>query len=132
MNDAATRREIGIAAVGAVACALVTTAPILFALDNWGIQDWDHHFVLMEVPRASLLEYFQIPLWNPYSEGGMPMLAHPQSRFLSPFFNEPKMRRTLKKLRLLLAQRREAPTQQPTRPIREEHLEQLKTLGYVE
>jgi hypothetical protein len=41
---------------------------------------------ISEVARKSILEYNQIPLWNPYGFGGYPLLGNPQSRFLSPFF----------------------------------------------
>ena len=66
--------------------AFVYTYPIFLNVENWGIQDWDQHFFYHAVPRASLLEYGQIPLWNPYSMGGAVLLANPQSRVLSPTF----------------------------------------------
>jgi hypothetical protein len=34
----------------------------------------------------TILEYRQVPLWNPYYCGGTVLLANPQSRFLSPSF----------------------------------------------
>ena len=48
--------------------------------------DWDHHFIYRAVPRDTLLRFHQFPLWNPYEYGGMPLLAHPESSFLSPAF----------------------------------------------
>ena len=54
--------------------------------DYWGIRDWDYHQFINAVPRQTILEYGQIPLWNPYQCGGNVMLANPQSGFLSPFF----------------------------------------------
>ncbi|MEW5956862.1 MAG: hypothetical protein AB1801_03995 [Chloroflexota bacterium] len=66
--------------------ALAHTLPIFHQIENWGIQDWDQHLFFHGVPRVTVLEYRQFPLWNPYYVGGAVMLANPQSRFLSPTF----------------------------------------------
>ena len=66
--------------------ALLYTLPIFKDINNWGIQDWDQHLFFHGVPRQTLVEFRQIPLWNPYYVGGTVMLANPQSRFLSPSF----------------------------------------------
>jgi hypothetical protein len=66
--------------------AFIFTLPIFFQLSNWGILDWDQHLFYHAVPRVSLLEYGQFPLWNPYYCGGTVLLANPQSRLLSPSF----------------------------------------------
>lgn len=66
--------------------ALAATWPIFTRMDYWGIQDWDQHMFYHAVPRATVLEYGQVPLWNPYYVGGTVMLANPQSRLLSPSF----------------------------------------------
>jgi len=60
--------------------------PIFENFDKWGIHDWDQHQFYNGVPRKTILEYNQIPLWNPYYCGGNVMLANPQSGFLSPFY----------------------------------------------
>ncbi len=66
--------------------AFVFTLPVFLSFDNWGIQDWDQHLFYHAVPRLTILEYGQFPLWNPYYCGGTVLLANPQSRFLSPSF----------------------------------------------
>jgi hypothetical protein len=66
------------------ALSLICTGPILTHIDYWGPQDWDQHLVYNAVPVRTLLEFHQLPLWNPYMCGGLPMLANPQSRCLSP------------------------------------------------
>lgn len=38
------------------------------------------------VPKQSILEFKQFPLWNPYYCGGNAALANPQSSFLNPLF----------------------------------------------
>ncbi|MBI2188497.1 MAG: hypothetical protein HYU37_15465 [Acidobacteria bacterium] len=48
--------------------------------------DWDQHQLYHWVPYETVRTYGQIPLWNPFECGGMPMLANPQSRWWSPFF----------------------------------------------
>ncbi len=60
--------------------------PIAMSGDRWGIWDWDHHLAFAEVERSALLEYFTLPLWNPYIAGGTVGLQHPLSSFLSPDF----------------------------------------------
>ena len=66
--------------------ALVHTQPLFVNFDNWGIEDWDQHFFYHAVPRATIIQHLQIPLWNPYYCGGAPLLANPQSRVLAPTF----------------------------------------------
>jgi len=66
--------------------SFISVYPIFRNFDNWGVQDWDQHLFYHAVPRASILEYHQFPLWNPYSCGGMVDLANPQSRMLSPTY----------------------------------------------
>jgi len=66
--------------------SLIMFSPILQEFKNWGIGDWDQHIFYHAVPRLTILEYRQIPLWNPYHCGGSPLLAYPQSYLLSPAF----------------------------------------------
>ena len=75
------------AALVSVLLAFAATWPVLLRFDHWGRGDWDQHFFYQAVPRRTLLEYGQWPLWNPWYCGGMVMLANPQSRFLSPTFS---------------------------------------------
>jgi hypothetical protein len=69
-----------------VALSLVFVAPIFRNVHNLGALDWDANLYMHAVPRITILEYAQIPLWNPYEWGGIPMLGSPWSRFLSPSF----------------------------------------------
>lgn len=45
--------------------------------------DWDQVFAYHELQRKIILDFQQLPLWNPYICGGEPWLAHPESDFLS-------------------------------------------------
>lgn len=61
--------------------------PLYSHLEYWGIQDWDAFMTRNSVSWASVIKYGQFPLWNPYSLGGVPHLAHPETNVLSlPFF----------------------------------------------
>ncbi|MBI2188495.1 MAG: hypothetical protein HYU37_15450 [Acidobacteria bacterium] len=61
--------------------------PLLEHFGELGVaSDWDEHQLYHWVPYETVRSYGQIPLWNPFECGGMPMLANPQSRWLSPFF----------------------------------------------
>lgn len=66
--------------------ALAFFLPVLSHFSGWGLYDWDQHLFYNEAPRLSLLHYGQFPLWNAHYCGGSPLLANPQSGFLSPFF----------------------------------------------
>lgn len=60
--------------------------PLYQHLDYWGILDWDAFLFRNSVSRDSLVEFGQLPLWNPYSQGGLPHLAHPETNVFSlPF-----------------------------------------------
>lgn len=67
--------------------AFIFTLPMFINIDNWGGQDWDLHTFFQAVPRRTIVEYHQFPLWNPYHCGGSPLLAYPQSYLLSPIFS---------------------------------------------
>jgi hypothetical protein len=82
-NRAAFGAALGL---GAVALAAVYCHPILKNVTNLGIGDWDYHNLQLEVARKTVVEHFELPLWNPYACGGIPLLAHPLSRVLTPFF----------------------------------------------
>lgn len=68
------------------AVSLAFAYPILQKIGNWGIHDWDQHFMYNAVPKNTILEFKQFPLWSPYYCGGNVMLANPQSSFLNPLF----------------------------------------------
>jgi len=69
-----------------VLLAILFSWPVLENLNYWGIQDWDWFLTQAGLTRESILIYGQLPLWNPYWKGGMPLLAHPESNILSPAF----------------------------------------------
>lgn len=66
--------------------SFVFCLPIFNNFNYWGQMDWDQFTFWNAVPRATILSYHQFPLWNPYSNGGNVMLAHPHSSFLTPFY----------------------------------------------
>jgi len=50
------------------------------------LDDWDFFMLLHWVPYYTVTHFHQLPLWNPYECGGVPMIGNPQSRVLTPFF----------------------------------------------
>ena len=80
------QRNIWFPLIFSTLIALVFTFSIFRNFSYWGIQDWDAHLFYHAVPRHTLIEYHQFPLWNPYNCGGTVMLANPESSFLSPWF----------------------------------------------
>ncbi|MFK7894992.1 MAG: hypothetical protein AB8G23_04100 [Myxococcota bacterium] len=51
---------------------------------NWGFWDWDYQQSLLEATRISLLEFGQLPLWNPYLGGGVPLAGNSLSHGFAP------------------------------------------------
>lgn len=79
------RRPVGIGALY-LALAVVFTSP-LFAFPNaTGWRDWDFHLFLHAAVLKSLVEYGQLPLWNPWQCGGNVLWANPQAAFFSPVY----------------------------------------------
>lgn len=78
--------KFGIIVLVALVTAIFFSWPLIKNIQNWGIQDWDNHYVYAQVPRITILKYFQFPLWNPYHCGGMSEIGNPQNIFFSPAF----------------------------------------------
>jgi len=74
-------------AAGALAFGALFCWPLVRRLGQIGAwNDWDQYLTLHWVPYQTVRQFGEIPFWNPYVCGGMPMLGNPQSRWLSPFF----------------------------------------------
>lgn len=69
-----------------IAGAAVLCAPLFAALDHYGWQDWDQFTFRHETARLAIMRDRQWPVWNPYSNGGTALIAHPHSPALSPWF----------------------------------------------
>ena len=80
-------RECLLVALGSLAFGLFFSYPVLAHFSQAGqVWDWDLFQALAWVSYRSAAHYHQVPLWNPYLCGGMPMLADPSSRIATPFF----------------------------------------------
>jgi len=66
--------------------SIIYAIPIFKNIENWGQMDWDQYTFWHAVPREVIFRYLQLPLWNPYTNGGNVLLAHTHSPFLSPFY----------------------------------------------
>ncbi|MBL8019542.1 MAG: hypothetical protein JNM27_07770 [Leptospirales bacterium] len=51
--------------------------------DSLGLDDWDQHTFYLEAVVRSL-RGLEIPFWNPYYKGGMPIFENPQIRIFTP------------------------------------------------
>ena len=101
------RKEALLLAFGSVVFAFVFAYPLLCdwsylgpGVSGWIAQgprfshlsqypmngDWDSFTQLRWVPYWTLVHFHQLPFWNPYKCGGMPMLANPETSILTPFF----------------------------------------------
>jgi hypothetical protein len=80
-----SRRNVGLLLV-AVLLSFTLTHGVFRNFDRVGIQDWDQHLFFHGSALREIAEFGQYPLWNPWYCGGVPLLANPQSRVLTPFF----------------------------------------------
>jgi len=81
------RDERVLVVLAALTFALVFSWPLLGRMTERGtFDDWDTMMAMKWTSRKSILTYHQLPLWDPYRCGGMPMLGNPQSQIISPFF----------------------------------------------
>ncbi len=66
--------------------ALLAGEVLLNPLHLESFRDWDQHIAYAQAAADSLRVHGELPFWNPYICGGTPLLAHPESRVLTPFF----------------------------------------------
>lgn len=76
------------AAIGALYLGLSAafTAPLFAAPNATGWQDWDVHLFFHAAVLKSLVEYGQLPFWNPWYCGGNVLLQNPQVPLLTPVY----------------------------------------------
>jgi len=49
-------------------------------------EDWDWQLSMLEVTRLGVVQFGELPVWNPFTQGGVPLLANPEfSLFYPPF-----------------------------------------------
>jgi hypothetical protein len=61
-------------------------APLFDVPNGTGWQDWDIHLFLHGAVLKNLVEYGQLPFWNPWYCGGNVLLQNPQVALLSPVY----------------------------------------------
>jgi len=82
-----TRREAAAVAIASTAFAILFCYPLLTHLSVGGtFDDWDQNSASEWAAYWVVYQYHQLPLWNPFECGGMPLLGDPQSHFLTPWF----------------------------------------------
>ena len=66
--------------------ALIFAWPLFEQPQALGIYDWDQHLFYYGVVLKNLVEYGQLPFWNPWYCGGNVMWQNPQIAILSPVY----------------------------------------------
>lgn len=79
-----SRREIASAAFVTLAATALYLAPFARGLHRPGREDWQQWTFFEAATRKAVVEHGELPLWNPYACGGMPLHAHPFTRALAP------------------------------------------------
>ena len=69
-----------------IVASLIFCLPLFARLDRWGRGDWDQFTFRHLTPRLAMLRDHQLPLWNPYVNGGNVLLAHPHCGAFSPWY----------------------------------------------
>ncbi|MGD0897622.1 MAG: hypothetical protein ABR915_07280 [Thermoguttaceae bacterium] len=69
-----------------ILASLVYCLPLFLQWDGWGRGDWDQSTFRYLTPRLAMLRDGQLPLWNPYVNGGNVLLAHPNCPAFSPWY----------------------------------------------
>jgi hypothetical protein len=79
------RRSIVIGAFY-LALSAAFAAPLFAVPNGTGWMDWDFNLFLHGAVLKSVIEYGQLPFWNPWGCGGNVLLANPQVALLSPTY----------------------------------------------
>ena len=61
-------------------------APLFASAQGLGILDWDQHLFYYASVLKNVVEYGQMPFWNPWYCGGNVLWQNPQIPLLSPAF----------------------------------------------
>src|SRR5262252_8901577 len=80
-----TRRAVRIAAVY-LGLSLAFCWPLFAVPNGVGIRDWDVHLFFYGAVLKNLIEYGQLPFWNPWYCGGDVLWQNPQVALLSPVY----------------------------------------------
>ncbi len=81
------RHEAALVVFGAVCFVCLFTYPIIFHPHGGSLEwDWQMFLGYIWVQAYSVTHFHQLPLWNPYACGGMPLLANPSSQVVTPLF----------------------------------------------
>src|SRR4051812_14517442 len=74
---------------------IIGIATVLFVVVWWpmfrnyprtAIEDGHYFFHQIEISKAALRRYHELPLWNPFDCRGIPMWDHPENITASPIF----------------------------------------------
>ena len=79
--------DIAFGAFASTVFALAFSYAILKNIAGLGLDhDWDYAMEMQWAPFYTVTHFHQLPLWDPYKCGGIPLIGNPNSRILTPFF----------------------------------------------
>ena len=85
--QSAVYAEAAVVLLAMLCFVVMFSYPVLSRLGHIGtVWDWPEFVIRYWVAYYSVYHFHQLPLWNPYSCGGMPLLAHPSSQIMTPLF----------------------------------------------
>lgn len=61
-------------------------APLFAEMANLGVRDWDQHLFYYASFLKDIVQYGQLPLWNPWYCGGCVLFQNPQIPMISPAY----------------------------------------------
>lgn len=80
----ARRPELVTALICAFVLAAVAWSPTIFQYPSTGGGDGQYYQHMLDSGKVSILRYHELPLWNPFQCGGLPLWDNPQSLVASP------------------------------------------------
>ena len=66
--------------------SVIVCLPLFDQPDALGSSDWDQHLFYYGAVLKSVVEYGQLPFWNPWYCGGNVLWQNPQIALLSPVY----------------------------------------------
>jgi hypothetical protein len=78
-------RALGVAALG-LFLSMWAWLPMLTSYPKTAIEDGHYFHHQLEIGKAIVLRYHELPLWNPFDCRGIPMWDHPENITASPIF----------------------------------------------
>ncbi|WP_143341114.1 hypothetical protein [Cylindrospermopsis raciborskii] len=84
LTPTTTRGELWMVAIAGLVLSTIAWSPTIFLYPNTGGGDGQYFQQMFDAGKVSLRRYHELPLWNAYQCGGLPLWDNPQSVVGSP------------------------------------------------